>query len=61
MEAGLISQLVNKADLQKALGEAHFEVFKKTRDERRKQLTKETGAKLDWSIYDEPTIFRKID
>ena len=61
MEAGLISQLVNKADLQKTVDEAHFDVFKMTLSERSKQLTEETEAELDWSLYDAPTIFRKND
>ena len=61
MQESLISQLVNKADLRKTLDEAHFDVFKMTQDERRKQLSEETNTELDWSIYDEPTIFRKFE
>jgi hypothetical protein len=51
---------MNKADLRKTVDEAHFDVFKMSLNERSKQLTKETDAELDWSLYDEPTIFRKI-
>ena len=61
MEASLISQLMNKADLRKTVDEAHFDVFKMSLNERSKQLSEETDAELDWSLYDEPTIFRKVD
>ena len=61
MEAGLISQLVNKADLQKTMEDAHFDVFKMTRDARSKQRSEEPDDAPDWSTYDAPTIFRKTD
>ena len=60
IEASLIRQLMNKADLRKTVDEAHFDVFKMSLNERSKQLSEETDAELDWSLYDEPTIFRKI-
>jgi hypothetical protein len=41
--------------------DAHFDVFKMTRDARSKQRSEETDDAPDWSTYDAPTIFRKTD
>jgi len=60
IEAGIISDLIKKEELQKIIDAEHYSIFKMTRKERREKLNLSTKSpEIDWSIYDVPTIERK--
>ena len=57
INAGKASFIVNNADLRKLIDDVHYDFFKMTREERKKQGS-DCGLVVDWSTYDEPTVFR---
>ena len=60
IEAGIISDLITKEELQKIIDDEHYSIFKMTRKERRKKLKlRSNGPEVDWSIYDIPTVHRR--
>lgn len=60
IEAGIISNLIKKEELQKIIDDEHYSIFKMTRKERREKLKLNTnGPEIDWSIYDIPTVQRR--
>ena len=60
IEAGIISNLIKKEELQKIIDDEHFSIFKMTRKERREKLKLNIHSpEVDWSIYDIPAIKRK--
>ena len=60
IEAGIISNLIKKEELQKIIDDEHYSIFKMTRKERREKLNLRTNTpEIDWSIYDIPAIQRR--
>lgn len=60
IEAGIISDLITKEELQKIIDDEHYSMFKMTRKERREKLNLRTNTpEIDWSIYDIPAIQRR--
>ena len=57
IDAGKATFIVNNADLRKLIDDVHYNLFKMTREERKKQGS-DCGLVVDWSTYDEPTVFR---
>jgi hypothetical protein len=57
IDAGKATFIVNNADLRKLIDDVHYDFFKMTREERKKQGS-DCGLVVDWSTYDEPTVFR---
>jgi hypothetical protein len=62
IEAGIISDLITKEELQKIIDDEHYSIFKMTRKERREKLKLSIQSpEIDWSIYDVPTIERNYN
>ena len=60
IEAGIISNLIKKEELQKIIDDEHYSIFKMTRKERREKLNLRTNTpEIDWSIFDTPAFQRK--
>jgi hypothetical protein len=60
IEAGIISEIITKEELQKIIDDEHYSIFKMTRKERREKLKLKTnGPEIDWSIYEIPAIQRR--
>ena len=57
IDAGKATFIVNNADLRKLMDNVHYDVFKMTREERKKQ-DGDSELIADWSAYEEPTVFR---
>ena len=57
IDAGKASFIVNNADLRKLIDDVHYDVFKMTSEERKKQGG-DGELVVDWSTYDEPAVFR---
>jgi len=57
IDAGKATFIVNNADLRKLMDDVHYEVFKMTREERKEQST-DIELVVDWTAYEEPTVFR---
>lgn len=57
IDAGKATFIVNNADLRRLIDDVHYDVFKMTREERKKQGS-DCELVVDWSTYDEPTVFR---
>ena len=60
IEAGIMSEIITKEELQKIIDDEHYSIFKMTRKERREKLNLRTNTpEIDWSIYDIPAIQRR--
>lgn len=60
IEAGIISEIITKEELQKIIDNEHYSIFNMTRKERREKLKlNKNGPEIDWSIYDIPTVHRR--
>ena len=57
IDAGKASFIVNNADLRTLMDDVHYDVFKMTREERKKQGS-DSELVVDWATYDEPAVFR---
>ena len=57
IDAGKATFIVNNADLRKLMDDVHYEVFKMTREERKEQSA-DSELVVDWTAYEEPTVFR---
>ena len=67
IEAGLLLQVTNRAEIQKHIDQIHFQVFGETREARRERKqsladrgdTTDHAAHPDWSELDSPAYERK--
>ena len=60
IEAGIMSEIITKEELQKIIDDEHYSIFKMTRKERREKLNLRANTpEIDWSIYDIPAIQRR--
>ena len=57
IDAGKAFFIINNADLRKLIDDVHCDVCKMTREERKEQSA-DSELVVDWSTYDEPTVFR---
>jgi hypothetical protein len=60
MEAGLLTEILDKRELQSIIDEQHIAVFGITRQERRLETKSNLETAPDnWDIYDTPAIDRR--
>lgn len=58
IKAGLVAKLATAREIQDEIDKIHFEVFQKTREERRADRALD-GTDKAWNVFDEPTYRRK--
>lgn len=58
INAGLVAKLATSKEIQDEIDRIHFEIFQKTREQRRADRALE-GTNNAWDVFDEPTYRRK--